>query len=121
MYCRLINRKCDDKTTIGELKEAVSDFVAFRNWQSYHTPKYLAMSIAIEAAEVMEHFQWLTVDESKEYVASETQRNEVADELADVFIYCLSFADSANIDISTAIRTKLARKKCGFRLQCYSG
>ncbi|MBV7339766.1 nucleotide pyrophosphohydrolase [Chloroflexi bacterium TSY] len=111
----------DDKTTIDELKEAVADFVDSRNWESFHTPKHLVMSIAIEAAEIMEHFQWLTVDESKEYVANETQRKEVADELADVLIYCLSFADVADIDISTAIRTKLARNEVRFPVPADSG
>ena len=50
----------DDEVTVGELKRAVAAFVAARDWQPFHTPKNLAMSVAIEAAELMECFQWLT-------------------------------------------------------------
>lgn len=62
----------------------------------------------------MEHFQWLTVDEAVHAMQDDEKRAEVADELADVLIYCLSFANSADIDISTAIKTKLARNETRF-------
>jgi NTP pyrophosphatase (non-canonical NTP hydrolase) len=104
----------DTVTTLGELRTAVAGFVATRNWQPFHTPKNLAMSIAIEAAELMEHFQWLTAEQAQHLAADAAQRTIVADELADVLIYCLSFANSANIDISQAIRAKLARNETRF-------
>lgn len=107
----------DEQTTIAELRAAVARFVAARAWQGYHTPKNLAMSIAIEAAEIMEHFQWLTVQEGQDQMAEPAKRAEVADELADVLIYCLSFANSSGIDISSAIRTKLARNESRFPIQ----
>ena len=72
------------------------------------------MSIAIEAAEIMEHFQWLTVEQSAEAMQDAAKRTAVADELADVLIYCLSFANSAGIDVSQAIQTKLARNEIRF-------
>jgi NTP pyrophosphatase (non-canonical NTP hydrolase) len=104
----------DEQTTFAELRAAVARFVAARAWQNFHTPKHLAMSIAIEAAEIMEHFQWLTAEEGHTYMADPVQRAEVADELADVLIYCLSFANSSGIDISSAIRAKLARNETRF-------
>ncbi len=104
----------DNQTTIAELRETVQRFIAARHWERHHTPKNLAMSIAIEAAEIMEHFQWLTVEQSEHYVQDRNIRAEVADELADVLIYCLSFANYAGIDISEAIRTKLARNEKRF-------
>ncbi|MEZ4611439.1 MAG: nucleotide pyrophosphohydrolase [Caldilineaceae bacterium] len=61
------------------------------------------MSIAIEAAEIMEHFQWLTVDDSHEFMRDPANRHEVADELADVLIYCLSFANATGVDVSEAV------------------
>jgi NTP pyrophosphatase (non-canonical NTP hydrolase) len=64
------------------------------------------MSIAIEAAELMEHFQWLTNEESTALAAS-GERKEIVDELADVFIYCLSFANQMDLDLSHAILDKL--------------
>lgn len=101
----------DEHITVGELRVAVADFVVARNWQPYHTPKHLAMSIAIETAELMEHFQWLDAADSRAAVADEQRRAAVADELADILIYCLSFANSAEIDVSSAIRAKLARNE----------
>lgn len=104
----------DEQTTVQELRQNVHEFVAARNWYQYHTPKHLAMSIAIEAAEIMEHFQWLTVAESQQLLADPHKRADVADEVADVLIYCLSFANATGIDLSQAIRTKLARNETRF-------
>lgn len=93
----------DTETTVAELRAAVAAFVAARDWEKHHTPKHLAMSIAIEAAEIMEHVQWLSADQARALVQDEARRAEVADELADVLIYCLSFANSADIDISLSL------------------
>ena len=111
----------DSKTTISELRAAVDQFVAARNWHSFHTPKNLAMSIAIEAAEIMEHFQWSDVNESALNVKNAEFRTEVADELADVMIYALSFANVSGIDISEAIYKKLARNETRFPIEKVSG
>ncbi len=104
----------DEQTTIGQLRAAVRQFVSAREWEVYHTPKNLAMSIAIEAAEIMEHFQWRTPEASSAIVQEEAWRADVADELADVLIYCLSFANACEIDISAAIQKKLARNEGRF-------
>ena len=111
----------DERTTIAELKEAVAAFIAARDWQSFHTSKNLAMSIAIEAAEIMEHFQWGSIEEGQELIKDPAARAEVADELADVLIYCLSFANQAEIDVSEAIRAKLARNEDRFPAAKYRG
>lgn len=104
----------DESTTLDDLRRAVASFVDARDWNRYHTPKNLAMSIAIEAAEIMEHFQWGSLEEAQALVHDPDLRAEVADELADVLIYCLSFANSSGIDISTAVRAKLARNETRF-------
>lgn len=112
----------DDRTSLGTLRAAVARFVDARDWQRYHTPKNLAMSIAIESAEVMEHFQWYTVEESMQRMAQdETERAEVADELADVLIYCMSFANCAGIDLSAAVGKKLLRNESRFPVATVSG
>jgi NTP pyrophosphatase (non-canonical NTP hydrolase) len=111
----------DTTTTLGELRHAVHDFVAARDWYQYHTPKNLAMSIAIEAAEIMEHFQWLSNEESRSLLDDEQMRAEVADELADVLIYCLSFANTSGIDISTVVAAKLARNEGRFPVERVRG
>jgi dCTP diphosphatase len=104
----------DTHTTLFYLREKVAEFVAARNWQPFHNPKNLAMSISIEAAELQEHFQWLTIEESRVYLHSLEQRLDVADELADIVIYCLSFANTAEIDVSDAVLKKLARNEHRF-------
>ena len=76
----------DDMTTVGALRRAVQSFQNARNWQEQQSPKSVAMSIAIEAAELMEHFQWLSLQESDDYVRDPAQRTQVAAELADVLI-----------------------------------
>lgn len=104
----------DDLTTVGALRAVVHSFVARREWHQFHTPKNLAMSIAIEAAEIMEHFQWLTAEESATAMQDPTLRAAVAEELADVVIYCLSLANSTKLDVSTAVFAKLARNEDRF-------
>lgn len=104
----------DQETTLADLKDAVRRFIAARRWEQYHTPKNISMSIAIEAAEIMEHFQWLTLEEASARLQDPPARLEVADELADVLIYCLSFANVTGIDISASVIAKLERNESRF-------
>jgi len=101
----------DDHTSIAELRQAVRQFVEERNWTIYHTPKNLSMSIAIEAAEMLEHFQWRTAQESRELLGDPQAHAQISAELADVVIYCLSFANQADIDLSQAVFDKLNRNQ----------
>lgn len=111
----------DDFTTVGDLRTTVHSFVERRDWYQFHSPKNLAMSIAIEAAEIMEHFQWLTAVESTAVLDDPEMHHAVADELADVIIYCLSFANSAKIDIATAVLAKLERNESRFPVERVRG
>ena len=97
----------DTQTTVGALRAAVSAFVDAREWRPFHSPKNLSMSIAIEAAELMEHFQWLTNDEAQNAVQDPSERAAVADELADIAIYCLSLSNALDLDLSAAVMAKL--------------
>lgn len=116
-----MNEGLDREVTVGALKAAVDRFVEARDWYQYHTPKNLAMCIAIEAAEIMEHFQWQSLADSTALMADVDARAEVADELADVLIYCLSFANSTGIDVTTAIQKKLARNEVRFPVERVKG
>jgi dCTP diphosphatase len=108
MHCEdLRQMESDHQTTVEELRQAVAAFVAARDWQPFHTPKDLAMSIAIEAAELMEQFQWLTPDQAQVEAARPQGRASIAGELADVIIYCLSLSNALEIDISAAVLGKL--------------
>lgn len=93
----------DKTTTIKNLRDLVAAFVAKRNWKQFHTPKNLAMSIAIEAAELMELFQWTHENEPLDGEKLVKLRHE----LADVVIYCLSMANVTKIDLSEAVREKM--------------
>lgn len=99
----------DVTTTIAALREAMRNFVDERDWSQFHSPKNLAMSLAIEAAEVMEHFQWVDVAESRSRGHDPRHREAIGEELADVCCYLLSLANSLDIDLSDAVRDKLAK------------
>jgi NTP pyrophosphatase (non-canonical NTP hydrolase) len=111
----------DQHVTVGAIRSAVHQFVSARDWYQYHSPKNLAMSIAIEAAEIMEHFQWYTPEEATTRILDPERRAEVADELADVLIYCLSFANSTGIDVSQAVLRKLAHNETRFPVETVRG
>ena len=111
----------DETTTVGALRQAMADFVAARDWQPYHTPKNLSISIAIESAELMEHFQWLTPEASLAALDDPAARTEIADELADVVIYCLSMSNTCGIDVSDAVLAKLARNETRFPADAFRG
>ena len=87
------------------LRARIAAFVAERDWEQFHNPKNLAMSVAIEAAEVMEHFQWLTPAQAADLPAR--TREEVALECADVLLYLLRLCDKLGIDLAAAAGRKL--------------
>lgn len=91
--------------SLQELRERLRRFAAERHWEQFHTPKNLAMSAAIEAAEIMEHFQWLTPAQS--LTLAESQRAEVAHEIADVLLYLVRLADVLDIDPVAAAHEKI--------------
>lgn len=101
----------DSDTTLAELKQVVGEFVAERDWGQFHSPKNLAMSIAIEAAELMEHFQWLDVAESRRLADQPERQQAVAEEIADVLSYTLALANALNLDLATALQQKMAKNR----------
>lgn len=111
----------DNNTTLADLKTLVAEFIAARQWEKYHTSKNLAMSIAIESAELMEHFQWLEPEEVQKLLADPETRVEIGDELADVLIYAISFAIQADLDISEIVQKKMSRNEIRFPPQTQPG
>lgn len=92
---------------ISELQEQVREFVEQRGWETAHGPKSLAMSVAIEAAELMEIFQW---GENTEYQEVDPKtREHIGEEIADVMIYCMSLANQYHMDISEIICDKFEK------------
>jgi NTP pyrophosphatase (non-canonical NTP hydrolase) len=99
----------DATTTLAELKDAVRRFAAERLWEPYHSPKNLVMALAVEVAELTEHFLWLTADESRRVVDDPAGRQAVADELADVLNVLLNLSLHTGIDLSDALTAKMVR------------
>lgn len=99
----------DDQATVADLRAAVHQFVSEREWQPFHSPKNLSGAIAIEAAELMEIFQWLTNEQSLQAAGEASIRQRTREELADVVIYCLALANILDIDLSQAVLEKMTR------------
>ena len=91
---------------LTELRDAMRRFAAEREWERFHTPKNLAMALSGEAGELIEHFQWLTAEESASLPAP--VREEVALEMADVLLYLVRLGDVLGIDLAEAARRKIA-------------
>ena len=101
----------DDHITLADLRRRVAEFIAARDWEQFHTPKNLSASIAIEAAELLEHFQWLTEQQAAAAMQDEEKLAAVVDEMADVVIYVLSLANALGVDVSQAVLGKLERNE----------
>lgn len=97
----------DQNTTLQQLKLKMAAFVRDREWEQFHTPKNLSMSIAIEAAELMEHFQWLTVEQSRNLDPSSLE--DIGEELADIVIYALSLSNALGLDLSDTVLAKMEK------------
>ncbi len=90
-----------------QLRDALRQFTTARDWRQYHTPKNLAMAMIVEAAELVEQFQWMTPEQS--LALSEVQLAAVRDEVADTLIYLVELADVLNIDLISAARDKMLK------------
>jgi NTP pyrophosphatase (non-canonical NTP hydrolase) len=99
----------DGDTPLQMLKDRVLAFAAERDWQQFHSPKNLAMALAAEAAELMEHFLWSDAEASHARAADPARRAQIAEELADVLIYTLEFANVTGIYLTAAALAKLKR------------
>jgi dCTP diphosphatase len=111
----------DSTTTVAELRKLIADFVAERDWSQFHAPKNVSMALAIEAAELMEHFQWLTTEDSRSLANEPEKLAEVAEELADVIGYSFALANELGIDVSSAIRAKMVKNAEKYPADKYRG
>jgi NTP pyrophosphatase (non-canonical NTP hydrolase) len=93
------------------LMEAIDDFARERDWSKFHMPSLLSMSVSIEAAELMEIFQWMSPSESMDSLANPGIREALSDEVADVLIYLLRLCSVAGVDPIEAATSKLSRNR----------
>lgn len=99
----------DNYISTQGLRNLVEKFVNARNLEKYHLPKNLSMSIAIESAELMEIFQWLTNEQSFALKKNKKKMDEIEDEIADVAIYLLSLCNVLDVDLAKAIKNKMKK------------
>ena len=111
----------DQNTTVAELRALVRSFVNARDWNQFHSPKNLSMSVAIEAAELMEHFQWLTVEESRRVAHNRETLQEIGEELADVLCYALALANQLELDISQTLQSKMRKNQAKYPAETFRG
>jgi NTP pyrophosphatase (non-canonical NTP hydrolase) len=111
----------DEQASVESLKRLVAEFVAERQWQEFHTPKNLAMALAIEAAEIMEHFQWLTPDEAAAVADDPAKRMAVGEELADVICYTLALASRLGVDVADAVHDKMRKNAIKYPADAFRG
>ena len=99
----------DAVATVQSLRDRVAAFVHERDWERYHNPKDIAIAMSVEAAELLELFQWRS--DAQVDLSNPATREAVEDELADVFVYCLSLANAIGSDLSDVTLRKLAKNE----------
>lgn len=111
----------DIETSVEDLKSAVREFIHERDWEQYHNPKDIAESICIEAAELLQLFQWTRSENSRKVKTDPSKVKRVGEELADVIIYCLSMANALEVDLTEAVLEKLRLNKKRYPADLYRG
>jgi NTP pyrophosphatase (non-canonical NTP hydrolase) len=100
-----------DDLDLAALQARLTAFAAARDWQPFHTPKNLAAALSVEAAELLEIFQWLTPEQAADVMADEGTAHRVRDEVADVLAYLLQFCEVLGIDVLEALAAKIDRNE----------
>lgn len=103
--------------SLPELLARIRQFRDERDWMQFHNPKNLAISISLEAAELLEHFQWRSFEESEAHCRNEDARQEIADEMADIAIYLTEMADNLGIDLLAAMASKLDKNAAKYPVE----
>jgi dCTP diphosphatase len=111
----------DASTTVAQLRESVHRFAAERAWEPFHSPKNLVMGLAVETAELMEHFLWIECDASRKVCQDAAKKQEIADELADVACYVLNLSNALGIDLSEAVVAKIGKNALKYPVEQYHG
>jgi len=94
---------------VKEIQNTLAKFADDRDWNQYHSPKNLSMALAVEAAELMEIFQWLKEEESRSITKDSDRMTHIAEEIADIQIYLLRLADILNLEIENEVLRKIKK------------
>ena len=109
----------DAQTTILAIRQMVGTFVDQRDWSKFHSPKNISMALAIEAAELMEHFQWIDGAESRSPDAE--KKVAIGEELADVLCYAMAIANELDIDIASVMKRKMELNRAKYPVEEFRG
>jgi len=112
---------CDRKTSIYQLRQLIQDFVDERDWRKYHNPKDLAISIAIEAAELMELFQWVSERKVEKVLEDAERFPRLEEELADIIILCFNLANVLDVDVAKAVTKKVEKNRAKYPVDLVKG
>ena len=104
---------------IEELKGKLKEFAQARDWEQFHSPKNLSMAISVEASELVEHFQWMTEQESTQLTAK--RHAAVAFEMADIFIFLLRLSDQLNVDLMEVTKRKMELNEKRYPIEMVKG
>lgn len=107
--------------TVEQLKAAVRDFVRQRDWEQFHSPKNLSMGLAVEAAELMEHFLWVESAASLQVMQDPVRLQAVGEEMADVACHLLALSNRLGLDLSDAVQAKLVKNAQKYPVDRYRG
>ena len=109
--------KTDDQTRLIELKRKIQQFCEERDWDQFHDPKELAIGLSTEAAELLEHFRFQSLEQMREKLRDPTSREAISDELADTLFFILRFSQMENIDLSSALDRKLKKSAKNYPIE----
>jgi NTP pyrophosphatase (non-canonical NTP hydrolase) len=107
----------DSSTSVAELRQMVREFVDERNWERFHAPKNISMALAVEAAELMEHFQWMEVGRSREIGDDPERLQAVREEIADVVCYAMALCNELELDLAAAMRDKMVKNRAKYPVE----
>ncbi len=104
---------------ISQIIEKIKKFRDERDWMQFHDPKNMAVSIILEASELLEHFQWKTIEEVEKYARQ--NKDEIKDEIADIALYLFELADNLGISLITAMEGKLKKNEIKYPVEKAKG
>lgn len=107
--------------SFDDIQSTIRKFVHERDWKQYHTPKNLCISLMIELAELSEHFQWKTDQDVLQMLTDPKKKEEIGEEIADVFSYLLSLCDSLDVDLLAVTKNKMEKNAAKYPVEKVKG
>ena len=111
----------DQETTLASIRQTIAEFVRERDWEQFHAPKNVSMALTIEAAELMEHFQWIDSEASRRQNLSPEQLAAIGEEIADIFCYTLALANELGLDMTETFTAKMQKNRAKYPAEKYRG